>query len=205
MSKGYGGNFIYARVIEAELDKRGALVEEAAQRGQGKVWVFVTTHEDMGSIYQNARALKGDMKKIESRFRFKFSLTTENIELVLEDRLFKKTLAGKADVASTYNENPGVLRDLGQLANTSQKLPECDQERFCHLLPVLPLPDPPDPGDRQEPPQRRRARRTALRLDPDPAGDHTGHPSDRPPWLPRRGCRRGGQLRRGLRQPRRRG
>ena len=32
-----------------------ALVEEAAQRGQGKIWMFVTTHEDMGSIYQNVR------------------------------------------------------------------------------------------------------------------------------------------------------
>ena len=71
-----------------------ALVEEAATQGQGKVWVVVTTHEDMGSIYQNARALKGDMKKIEGRFRFKFNLTTENIELVLEDRLFKKKVGG---------------------------------------------------------------------------------------------------------------
>jgi hypothetical protein len=115
-----------------------ALVEESAARGQGKIWVFVTTHEDMGSIYQNARALKGDMKKIEGRFRFKFSLTTENIELVLEDRLFKKTIAGKTEVAATYNENPGVLRDLGQLANTSQKLPECGEDRFVTFYPFFP-------------------------------------------------------------------
>ena len=115
-----------------------ALVEEAAGRGQGKIWVFVTTHEDMGSIYQNARALRGDMKKIEGRFRFKFSLTTENIELVLEDRLFKKTLAGKSAIAATYNDNPGVLRDLGQLANTSQKLPECGEERFVTFYPFFP-------------------------------------------------------------------
>jgi len=36
----------------------------------------------MGSIYKEARALEGDMKKIEGRFRFKPALTTENIELV---------------------------------------------------------------------------------------------------------------------------
>ena len=115
-----------------------ALVEEAAQRGQGKIWVFVTTHEDMGSIYQNARALRGDMKKIEGRFRFKFSLTTENIELVLEDRLLKQTLAGQAEVADDYNENPGVLRDLGQLANTSQKLPECSWTGSSTFYPFFP-------------------------------------------------------------------
>jgi len=115
-----------------------ALVEESAARGQGKIWIFVTTHEDMGSIYQNARALKGDMKKMEGRFRFKWSLTTENIELVLEDRIFKKKLAGSTEVKEAYNENPGVLRDLGQLAKVSQQLPECSEERFNTFYPFFP-------------------------------------------------------------------
>ena len=115
-----------------------ALVEEAAVAGQGKVWVFVTTHEDMGSIYKNARALQGDMKKIEGRFRHKFNLTTENIELVLEDRVFRKNVAGKLEVIKVYNENPGVLRDLGQLSNVSQKLPDCTEDRFERLYPFFP-------------------------------------------------------------------
>lgn len=115
-----------------------ALVEEAASEGQGKIWIFVTTHADMGAIYANARALKADMKKMEGRFRFKWNLTTENIELVLEDRIFKKKLAGKNAVMQVYNDNPGVLRDLGQLANTSQKLPECSEERFVTFYPFIP-------------------------------------------------------------------
>ena len=115
-----------------------ALVEEAADKGQGKIWIFVTTHEDMGAIYQNARALKGDMKKIEGRFRFKWNLTTENIELVLEDRIFKKNSAGAADVSRIYNENPGVLRDLGQLSKVDQQLPECSEERFQTFYPFFP-------------------------------------------------------------------
>ncbi len=115
-----------------------ALVEEAAIKGQGKMWVFVTTHEDMGSIFQNARALKGDMKKIEPRFRHKLNLTTENIELVLEDRIFRKNISGKSQVISAYKANPGVLRDLGQLNNTDQKLPECSEERFSKFYPFFP-------------------------------------------------------------------
>lgn len=127
--------------IEDDAGRLGqlqALVEEAAEKGQGKLWVFVTTHEDMGSVYQNARALKGDMKKIEGRFRFKFSLTTENIELVLEDRIFRKKLAGKNEVSRAYRENPGVLRDLGELKNTGQKLPDCTEERFVAFYPFFP-------------------------------------------------------------------
>ncbi len=115
-----------------------ALVEEAAIKGQGKIWIFVTTHEDMGAIYQNARALQADMKKIEGRFRFKWSLTTENIELVLEDRIFKKKLAGRDAVTKAYDAAPGVIRGLGELANTSQKLPSCERERFATLYPFFP-------------------------------------------------------------------
>jgi hypothetical protein len=115
-----------------------ALVEEAAAMGQGRIWIFVTTHEDMGAIFQNARALQADMKKIEGRFRYKWSLTTENIELVLEDRIFKKKIAGKDAVAKAYGAAPGVLRGLGELANTSQKLPDCDAERFVTLYPFFP-------------------------------------------------------------------
>ncbi len=114
-----------------------ALVEEAAIKGQGKIWLIVTTHEDMGSVYQNARALKGDMKKIEGRFRFKWNLTTENIELVLEDRIFRKKLTGKTAVANVYKANPGVLCDLGQL-KSDQHLPECSEERFTTFYPFFP-------------------------------------------------------------------
>ena len=115
-----------------------AFVEEAAAKGQGKIWTIVTTHEDMGSVYDNARALKADMKKIEGRFRFKFSLTTENIGLVLEDRIFKKTITGGTEVKSAYNDNSGILRDLGELQHTNQKLPECSEERFTTFYPFLP-------------------------------------------------------------------
>jgi hypothetical protein len=115
-----------------------ALVEESAIKGQGRIWIFVTTHEDMGAIYQNARALQADMKKIESRFRYKWSLTTENIELVLEDRIFKKKIAGKDEVAKAYDAAPGVLRGLGELANTSQKLPDCERDRFITVYPFFP-------------------------------------------------------------------
>ncbi len=115
-----------------------ALVEEAAVRGQGKLWILVTTHEDMGAIYQNARALQPDMKKIESRFRFKWPLATENIELVLQDRLFKKKIAGRDAVGQVYDAAPGVLRGLGELANTQQRLPDCERDRFVTFYPFFP-------------------------------------------------------------------
>lgn len=115
-----------------------ALVEEAAKEGNGRIWIAITTHEDIGSIYQNARALAADMKKIETRFRFKFSLTTENIELVLKDRIFKKKLAGRDEVSKTYESVSGELRGLGELSNSGQRLPSCTKESFLTFYPFFP-------------------------------------------------------------------
>ena len=122
------------------LSQLQALVEEAAIRGQGRLWVIVTTHGDMGSIFKEARALEGDMKKIEGRFRFKPALTTENIELVLEDRLFKKTVAGRQTVDKLYeSRGSGMLQRLGELANVSSRtLPACTKEKFATYYPFFP-------------------------------------------------------------------
>lgn len=120
------------------LSQLQALIEETGDKGQGKIWLFVTTHEDMGAIYANARARQADFKKVEGRFRFKLSLTTENIEQVLEDRLFRKNVAGRQAVTAVYQSNPGVLRDLGELKNSNQKLPPCSEEKFATFYPFLP-------------------------------------------------------------------
>jgi hypothetical protein len=123
---------------QGRLVQLQALVEEAAIQGHGKVWILVTTHEDMGSIYKNAHALDSDFKKMEGRFRFKFGLTTENIELVLEDRIFKKTVGGRKEVEALYQDNGGILRGMGELANVSQHLPVCNEENFVKFYPFFP-------------------------------------------------------------------
>jgi hypothetical protein len=122
------------------LSQLQSLVEEAAIKGQGRLWVIVTTHGDMGSIFKEARALEGDMKKIEGRFRFKPALTTENIELVLENRLLKKTLVGRQELEHLYeSRGSGLLRGLGELANVSSRtLPACTKEKFATYYPFFP-------------------------------------------------------------------
>lgn len=115
---------------QGRLSQLQALIEEAAIKGQGQIWLVVTTHGDMGSILKEAQALQSDMKKIEGRFRFKFALTTENIEKVLADRLFRKKVAGREELQRVYSERGGILRGLGELSDTSQTLPPCTADSF---------------------------------------------------------------------------
>lgn len=125
---------------QGRLSQLQALVEDAAVKGQGQLWIIVTTHGDMGSIFKEARALEGDMKKIEGRFRFKPALTTENIELVLEDRLFKKKLKGRQEIEAMYeSRGSGLIRGIGELANvTGRTLPTCEKEKFATYYPFFP-------------------------------------------------------------------
>ncbi len=50
--------------------------------------------------------------------------------MVLEDRLFRKKLAGEKELKDLYTKRGGVLRGLGELANTSRTLPACDEDKF---------------------------------------------------------------------------
>ena len=115
-----------------------ALIEEAASVGQGRIWLVVTTHGDMAAVYKEARVVEGDMKKIEGRFRFKIGLTTENIERVLEDRLFRKTPEATQQLNDLYDRRGGALAGLGVLANTAQTLPVCTKDCFATYYPFFP-------------------------------------------------------------------
>ena len=51
---------------DERLSQLQALAEEAAVKGQGKLWIFVTTHEEMSSIYSNAKKLEACHRHPES-------------------------------------------------------------------------------------------------------------------------------------------
>jgi len=121
------------------LARLQAFVEEAAIKGQGKIWIAVTTHGDMGAVFKEARVLDGDMKKIEGRFRFKLALTTENIEQVLENRLLRKRTEGRQVLQGLYERcGSGSLKGIGELFNTLQVLPDCSENNFVTYYPFLP-------------------------------------------------------------------
>ena len=124
---------------KGRLAQLQAFVEEAALKAQGKIWIAVTTHRDMGTIYKDARALDSDMKTMEARFRFKPALTTENIEQVLENRLLRKRAEGRQSLEALYEKcGSGSLKGIGELSNTLQILPDCSEDAFVMYYPFLP-------------------------------------------------------------------
>jgi hypothetical protein len=115
-----------------------SFAEEIATHGKGKIWLVVTSHESMHDVVKNAREFKGDIKKLEGRFYKRYTLTTENIERVLEERLFKKSKAGEDVLQDVYRRRGGALKDAGELVKADRALPTCDVDRFVACYPFLP-------------------------------------------------------------------
>ena len=115
-----------------------SFAEEVATHGKGKVWLVVTSHESMHDVVKNARGFRGDIKKLEGRFAKRYTLTTENIEQVLEERLFKKSKAGEDALRELYWQRGGVLKDVGELVKVDRALPVCDEGKFIACYPFLP-------------------------------------------------------------------
>lgn len=127
--------------IKDDKDRLSALqafIEELDLAGKGRIMAIVATHGDMGSVYAGAHALDTEMKKIAGRFWSQPALTTENIEIVLEERLLKKTHEGEEVLRGLYERRGGTLRTIGELEDSNQKLPDCSESGFIKYYPFLP-------------------------------------------------------------------
>jgi hypothetical protein len=115
-----------------------SFAEEIATHGKGRVWLAVTSHESMHDVVKNAREFRGDIKKLEGRFAKRYTLTTENIEQVLEERLFKKSKAGEVELRELYRQRGGILKDVGELIKVDRALPACEEGKFIACYPFVP-------------------------------------------------------------------
>jgi len=116
----------------------GTLAEEFAKIGKGRIWIFATGHDSLKDLVDNAREHQVDFRWLEGRFKKQFRLTAENIEVVLEERLFKKTAKGETALKKLYNEKPGSIAELGSFYKTTRSFPDLTEERFISCYPFRP-------------------------------------------------------------------
>jgi len=121
-----------------KLHDIGTIAEEFAKVGKGKIWIFATGHHSVKDIVENAREFDGDRLWLEGRFYLPFQLTAENIEEVLEERLFRKNTKGEEALNKLYNERQGAIAELGGLTRTSRTLRTYDQASFISCYPFRP-------------------------------------------------------------------
>ena len=85
------------------------LVEELGSRCKGKVWVIVTSQEDIDAVTH----VKGnDFSKIQGRFNTRLSLSSASVDEVIKRRILAKNDAAAELLRITYHQNASVMRNL---------------------------------------------------------------------------------------------
>ncbi len=81
------------------------LVEILGVRFQGRVWVIVTSQQDLGNILGEGEHRKNDFSKIQDRFKTMLSLSSSNIDEVIKKRLLEKKSIDKENIEKLYEKN----------------------------------------------------------------------------------------------------
>jgi hypothetical protein len=113
-----------------------ALVETAAQAGEGRIWIAVTAHGDVQALQQNVQ--QEQYAKINQRFALQCKLTNEDISQVVEERLLRKTQTARLDLSQRFTQRSGEITDLGTVQQTQRIFPHPDTVNFPLFYPYLP-------------------------------------------------------------------
>ena len=112
------------------------IVEEIGAKCGGRVWVMVTSQEDIGRL---AEGFGGDLSKIQGRFNTRLSLSSSSVDEVIRRRLLAKTPEAEELLSQKFQQDQAVLRNLFSFKNASPEMRGFrDREEFVETYPFVP-------------------------------------------------------------------
>jgi hypothetical protein len=116
------------------------IVENLGTACGGRAWVVVTSQEDIDAVVGELRANRAnDFSKIQGRFRTRLSLSSGNVDEVIEKRLLAKTDAARTALEQLYLDNADILRNQLSFSNVGMTFkPYADAAGFAAVYPFAP-------------------------------------------------------------------
>lgn len=116
------------------------LTEDLGVICKGRAWVVVTSQEDMDSVIGEVKTSKvNDFSKIQGRFKTKMSLSSANVDEVIQARLLDKTEEASKTLASIWKAKEDVLRHQVSLPHTAMTFKTYSTEQdFLKNYPFIP-------------------------------------------------------------------
>lgn len=112
------------------------VVEELGAKCRGRVWVVVTSQEDIDSVTH----VKGnDFSKIQGRFSTRLSLSSASVDEVIKRRILEKNEEAKPLLQLMYQQNVSALRNLFTFSGAQGDLKGyAAEEEFVDSYPFVP-------------------------------------------------------------------
>ena len=95
------------------LDLEG-LSESLSSLG-GKVWTIAIAQEKLDDVINNSNVSKAQLTKVTDRFKTKVHLESTEVDVIIRNRLLKKTDAGIAQLKEYYQKHSGKIADHASL------------------------------------------------------------------------------------------
>ncbi|MFO0014938.1 MAG: BREX system P-loop protein BrxC, partial [Synechococcaceae cyanobacterium] len=125
-----------ARDIQKMLDLQ-AIVQQLGIKGRGKVWVMVTSQENLTQIVGALDDNRPELARLQDRFPYKPALEPSDIAEVTSRRVLGKNSAGQQTLQGLFQQHQGRLATHTKL-DAKIRLPELTAKSFSDLYPLLP-------------------------------------------------------------------
>ena len=113
------------------------LVETLGVKFKGRVWVGVTSQQDLSSILNNSEHRKNDFSKIQDRFKTMLALSSGNIDEVIKKRLLiKKKIEGE-DLEKIFDKKRVEIENLIHFEKTMTLPLYDDNKDFSETYPFI--------------------------------------------------------------------
>ncbi|MFC7078186.1 BREX system P-loop protein BrxC [Haloarcula halophila] len=114
-----------------------SIVEEFGQKGKGKIFLGVTSQEQLQQLIPGVLEKEAEESKVIDRFPHRFDLTSENLDKVVRDRVLSKKGEYRGTIGDLYDEHEGFLSAKYKL-ESSQSLKPITRDNFIDCYPFLP-------------------------------------------------------------------
>jgi hypothetical protein len=97
----------------------------------------VTSQEDIDAVLGEVRASKAnDFSKIQGRFKTRLSLSSANVDEVIQKRLLSKVESARSALADLYRDKADILKNQLSFSNVGMTFkPYADELDFVSVYP----------------------------------------------------------------------
>ena len=113
--------FLFDEASEAINQKKFNLLDlegisEAFSAIKGRVWTMAIAQEKLDDVINNSNISRSNLTKMTDRFKTKIHIEATEVDVIIRNRLLKKTDAGRKLLEDNYANNSGKITDTAMLS-----------------------------------------------------------------------------------------
>jgi len=119
------------------ISELNSLAEMIGNKGKGKVWLIVTSQQDLEKVVDRTNFQPALMGRLNARFELKPHLISDEINKVVSERILKKHPSEEGCLRTLYQKQEGYIAQLADL-RASRQLVAITERTFIDSYPFLP-------------------------------------------------------------------